>query len=129
MIGRAMARVLVVEDDDTVREVVMAHLRRGGHRVIDARSGEDALDVVADRAAPDVAVVDLGLPEMDGFTLVDELRFLPDCEDLPVVFLSGHVEEQYVSAGRRLGAVYLTKPFVAAALLDAIDRSLPEPVW
>jgi CheY-like chemotaxis protein len=124
-----MARVLVVEDDDTVREVVTAHLRRGGHRVIDARSGEDALEVIAERSAPDVAVVDLGLPEMDGFTLADQLRHRPECRDLPVIFLSGRVDEQQIRTGRRKGAAYLTKPFIASALLDAIDRSLPEPVW
>lgn len=124
-----MARVLVVEDDDTVREVVIAHLRRGGHRVIDARSGEDALEAVADRSPPDVAVVDLGLPEMDGFTLVDELRYRAECEDMAVVFLSGRVEAAQVEEGRRRGGVYLTKPFIAAALLDAIERSLPEPAW
>ena len=124
-----MARVLVVEDDDMVREVVMAHLRRGGHRVVDARSGEDALEVVADRAAPDVAVVDLGLPVMDGFTLADRLHALPGCEQLPVIFLSGRVEHEQIEAGRRRGAAYLTKPFIASALLDAIDRNLPEPAW
>ena len=124
-----MARVLVVEDDDTVRDVVTAHLRRGGHRVLDARSGEDALEVIAERSAPDVAVVDLGLPEMDGLTLADELRHRPECRDLPVIFLSGRVDEEQIRTGRRKGAAYLTKPFIASALLDAIDRSLPEPVW
>lgn len=124
-----MARVLVVEDDDTVREVVMAHLRRGGHRVIDARSGEDALKIVSDRSPPDVAVVDLGLPEMDGFSLVDELRYRPECEDMAVIFLSGRVEHAQIEEGRRKGGLYLTKPFVASALLDAIERALPEPAW
>jgi CheY-like chemotaxis protein len=124
-----MARVLVVEDDDTVREVVIAHLRRGGHRVLDARSAEDALGIVSDRSAPDVAVVDLGLPAMDGFALADELHRLPECRELPVVFLTGRVEHAQVEAGRRVGSAYLTKPFIASALLDAIEGSLPEPAW
>lgn len=81
------------------------------------------------RLQQNVAVVDLGLPEMDGFSLVDELRYRAECEDMAVIFLSGRVEAAQVEEGRRRGGVYLTKPFIASALLDAIERSLPEPAW
>ena len=124
-----MARVLVVEDDETVRGVVAAQLRRGGHRVLDTSSAEHALAALDDRAAPDVAVVDLGLPRMDGFEFVSTLRARPEYNDLPVIFLSGRIEPDQIDQGERLGAVYLTKPFVASAVLSAIDRSLPEPAW
>lgn len=124
-----MARVLVVEDDETVRGVVAAQLRRGGHRVLDTPSGEQALAALDDRAAPDVAVVDLGLPEMDGFEFVSALRQRPHFANMPVIFLSSRIEPEQIEQGQRLGAVYLTKPIVASALLSAIDRSLPEPAW
>lgn len=124
-----MARVLVVEDDEMVRGVVAAQLRRGGHRVLDTASAEQALAALDERAAPDVAVVDLGLPAMDGFEFVSALRERPQFGDLPVIFLSSRIEPEQIAEGRRLGDVYLTKPFVASALLSAIDRSLPEPAW
>jgi CheY-like chemotaxis protein len=107
-IGMAMARVLVVEDDDVVREVVLAHVKRAGHRVLQARSGQEALAATAGRTPPDVAVVDVGLPDMDGFALVPELRRRPGFADLAIIFLSGGVEDAQIAEGRRLGAVYLT---------------------
>jgi CheY-like chemotaxis protein len=123
--------VLVVDDDDVVREVVLAHLRRAGHRVLDAPTAQDALDATANRTAPDVAVIDIGLPDVDGFALLAALRERPDYDEMAVIFLSGRVEDEQIEEGRRLGDVYLTKPFVASALLDAIDRSLlaREPAW
>ena len=120
-----MALVLVVEDDDVVREIVTAHLHRGGHQVMDAGSGGAALACV-ERSAPDVAVVDLGLPDMDGFALVDRLQARADCAELPIVFLTGRVEPDQVAAGSRRAARYLVKPFLGSALRDAVDESLRE---
>ena len=126
-----MARVLVVDDDDVVREVVLAHLKRAGHLVLKASAGQDALDATAGRTPPDVAVVDIGLPDMDGFSLVSELRGRPGFEDIAIIFLSGRIESPQIEEGRRLGDAYLTKPFIASALLKAIDRvvSVSEPSW
>ena len=122
-----MARILVVEDDETTRGIMEAHLKRVGHSVRLLDTGAEALAVTAERGMPDVAVLDIGLPDMDGFELLEQLRAQPGGEDLPVIFLTGRVDEAQVEAGRRAGAVYLTKPFVASALLGAIDRVLPDP--
>jgi DNA-binding response OmpR family regulator len=119
--------VLAVEDDDLVRDVVATHLRRAGHQVIAASSGQEALEVMVERAAPDVAVVDIGLPDTDGFALVTALR--ERHENLPVIFLTGRVEMEQVEEGRRVGATYLTKPFIASALLTAIDRAVLDHAW
>lgn len=126
-----MARVLVVEDDEVVRGVVTASLQRGGHQVLEAESAESALAAVSDRPVPpDIAVLDIGLPEMDGFALVEALRAQPQLADLPVIFLSGRVTDDDVATGRALGCRYLTKPFIASALLSAIDRDVAvAPVW
>ena len=126
-----MARVLVVDDDDVVRGVVLAHLRRAGHWILEATGGQDALEATDGRTPPDIAVVDIGLPDMDGFALVSELRQRPGFEDVGIIFLSGRVGTGEIEAGRRLGAVYLTKPFIASALLNAIDRltTVTEASW
>ena len=119
-----MARVLVVDDDPDVLNLVAFRLRKAEHRVIAVGGGDQALEVVAERGAPDVAVLDVMMPGLDGLTLLQRLRALEGLEQLPVIFLSARVQPEDIEAGRALGATYLTKPFVATALLNAIDAAL-----
>ena len=124
-----MARILVVEDDPDIRELVALRLRGHGHRTVAVASAPEALEGLDDRGPPDVAVLDVMLPGMNGLDLLREIRARDGCTELPAVFLSARVQEHEVQAGRDLGAVYLTKPFVASALLSAIERVLPEEGW
>ncbi len=119
-----MARVLVVDDDPDVLNLVAFRLRKAQHKVIAVGGGEQALDVVAERGAPDVAVLDVMMPGLDGLTLLQRLRALEGLEQLPAIFLSARVQPEDIEAGRALGATYLTKPFVATALLNAIEAAL-----
>jgi DNA-binding response OmpR family regulator len=120
-----VAQVLVVEDDEMIRDVITANLIRAGHHVLEAGSGNEAIAEVSGREpSPEIAVLDIGLPDIDGFSLAGALRRLPGLGALPVIFLSGRVGEDDIAAGRALGCTYLTKPFIAATLLGAIDRDL-----
>lgn len=119
-----MARVLVVEDDEDLRGLVTVRLRGGGHQVLAAADAPGAVALVAERGAPDIAVLDVGLPGMNGMELLTTLRAGPGLAQLPAVFLTARVQEADVQRGRALGATYLTKPFVAAALLTAVQRLL-----
>jgi CheY-like chemotaxis protein len=119
-----MARVLVVDDDPDVLNLVAFRLRKAQHKVIAVGGGEQALDVVAERGAPDVAVLDVMMPGLDGLTLLQRLRALEGLEQLPAIFLSARVQPEDIEVGRALGATYLTKPFVATALLNAIEAAL-----
>ena len=121
-----MARVLVVDDDEDIRNLVQARLRAAGHLVVSASSGPEALDLVDEKGAPDVAVLDVSMPGMTGLDLLQQLRGREGMSELPVVFLSAKVQEEDIEAGRALGATYLTKPFVATALLDAVEKALPD---
>lgn len=122
-----MARVLVVEDDPDIRQLVELRLRGLGHRVVSAASGAEAIALVAERGAPEVAVLDVAMPGMTGLDALRALRALPGQSDLPAVFLSARVRPEDIAAGEALGAIYLTKPFVVSALARAITRAL-EPV-
>lgn len=117
-----MAKVLVVEDDPDIAELVSIRLRAEGHEVKTAGRGAEALEIVEQRGAPDVAVLDVTLPTMSGFELLEKLREALGDPGLPAVFLSGRVGPEDIDAGRALGARYLTKPFVASALLRAVDE-------
>jgi len=119
-----VAKLLVVDDDEDVRELVARRLRNHGHAVVVAANADEALAVAVERGAPDLVVLDVAMPGMTGLTLLDELRSLHGMEDLPAVFLSARVQEPDIAAGRARDAVYLTKPFVASALLASVDRLL-----
>jgi CheY-like chemotaxis protein len=126
-----MSRLLVVDDDPVVLSLVQLRLKNGGHRVISVSDPDEALRVVEERGLPDVAVLDVSMPGMTGLELLAQLRQRPGAEQLPAVFLSARVQPQDIEAGRALGAAYLTKPFVASALLAAVDRALgstPAPI-
>jgi CheY-like chemotaxis protein len=125
-----MSRVLVVDDDPNLRQLVTVRLEKAGHRVRGADSAAEALALVADRGAPDVVVLDVTMPGMTGLELLPAMRALDGCEELPAIFLSGRVEHHDVEAGRALDATYLTKPFSAHALTKAIERLTPvEAGW
>jgi CheY-like chemotaxis protein len=124
-----MARVLVVEDDPDILALVERRVKSAGHTVRTAETATEALAIVEDRGPPDVAVLDVVLPGMTGLELAQRFRDDERTRDLPIVFLSARVEQEDLEAGWGLGAIYLTKPFVASALLAAIDKSLPESPW
>jgi CheY-like chemotaxis protein len=125
-----MPRVLVVDDDPNLRQLVTIRLQKAGHRVVGADSAAEALAVVQERGAPDVVVLDVTMPGMSGLELLPVLRAIDGCEALPAIFLSGRVEPHDVEAGRALDAVYLTKPFSANALCNAVERlSAVEAGW
>ena len=118
-----MARVLVVDDDPDLLTLIEIQLKHHGHTVATASSGPDALTLVSEQGAPEVAVLDVAMPAMNGFELFHAFRELP-IPAFPIVFLSARVTPRDVEAGRSLDALYLTKPYVMSALLEAIDRSL-----
>ncbi len=122
-----MSRVLVVDDEQTIRMLLEAHLKQMGHRVRSASSAEEALAAVRDHGPPDVAVLDVRLPDIDGFDLAQKLRAEASCEQLPIIFLSAKVDQQHIDRGRELGAVYLTKPYIRAALCNAIEKAVAQP--
>jgi DNA-binding response OmpR family regulator len=121
-----MARILVVEDADDVRALVVRRVQNAGHQVLSAADGAQALQMVRERGAPEAVVLDVGLPDTDGLTLLGQLRAETDRSNLPAVFLSGRIEPSDIEAGRALGARYLTKPFVNTALQLAINDVLEE---
>ena len=121
-----MARVLVVDDDPDLLTLVELQLRHHGHDVATANGGEQALAHVEANGRPDVAVLDVAMPGMNGFELLETLRKRPATAGLPAVFLSARVSPRDVDKGRSLDALYLTKPYVMHALLEAIDKLVTE---
>lgn len=116
-----MSRVLVVEDDADLRLALRTLLGRSGYGVTSAPDGREGLRrLFADR--PDVMVLDIGLPELDGWQVLDRTR---DMTDIPVLLLTAHGAEPERVRGLRAGADdYLTKPFGNDELLARIEALL-----
>ncbi|WP_109508777.1 response regulator transcription factor [Nocardioides speluncae] len=116
-----MARILVVDDDHTVREVVVSYLRANKHDVDEAADGEAALRVM--RAAPaDLVVLDLMLPGIDGLEVCRRLR---EASDVPVIMLTALGSETDRVVGLERGADdYVTKPFSPRELVLRVDSVL-----
>ena len=119
-----MALVLVVDDDPDLLTLVEMQLRHHGHKVMTASGGREALALIEARGAPDVAVLDIAMPGMNGLDLFKQFRKRAETEHLPAIFLSARVGPDDIKAGTSLGAMYLTKPYVMSALLDKIDGAL-----
>jgi DNA-binding response OmpR family regulator len=117
----AQSKVLVVDDDLTVRDVVRRYLELAGHQVALARTGEDALAWAAEHP-PDLVVLDLMLPGIDGLEVCWRLR---TTSTVPVVMLTALGEEENRIAGLRLGADdYVTKPFSPRELVLRVSSVL-----
>jgi two-component system, OmpR family, response regulator MprA len=117
----ASARVLVVEDDEAIADVLRRSLRAEGHEVQSAGDGAEAL-TVAERFAPDLVILDLGLPRLDGIEVLKRLR---DEGDVPVLILTARTETEDRVEGLDTGADdYLAKPFERAELLARIRALL-----
>ncbi len=115
-----MRRVLVVEDEAAIREVIALNLRMAGYDVTEAGSAEAAL-VAIDTSAPfDVAVLDIMLPGMNGFSLCENIR--RDSDSISIIMLSAKSQEDDKIRGLSIGADdYMTKPFSVSELLARVD--------
>lgn len=117
-----MTRVLVVEDNPAIRDLVTAYMKNAGHSVAAASDGIEALATVTDRGAPDIAVLDVAMPGLSGLDLLVKLREMPGMAGLPAIFLSARVKPEDIAKGTALGAAYLTKPFIGTALVNLIEK-------
>ena len=118
------AGVLLVEDEEQLRRVMKDLLQREGYRVAEARDGIQALDEV-DRFAPDVIILDLNLPGLDGYGVLAQLRSRPATREIPVMVLTAKGDEDNEVRVFELGADdFVTKPFRARSLTARIEAVL-----
>lgn len=117
-----MARILVVDDEQDVLELIVKRLRTDGHEVLAAGSGAEALAAVARHGLPEAAILDVDLPGMDGVELLERLRLIR--ADLPAMFLTVVWDGTTLARMRASGALYMRKPFTTEGLRTALDLVL-----
>ena len=119
-----MNKILLIEDDVTVRENTAELLELSGYEVITASNGKQGVEK-AQSHNPDIIVCDIMMPEMDGYGVLQELSKNPQTVNVPFIFLSAKTEHKDIRKGMNLGADdYLTKPFEEEDLLSALESRL-----
>lgn len=117
------ARILVVDDDQSIRELLSLHLSAAGYEVQVAADGIAAGYLVL-KAPPDLIITDVNMPHMDGFQFVQAIKSDPSLPPIPVIFLTS--VEDGDARGKELGAVgYVTKPVRADRLLALVAQHVP----
>ena len=116
------ARILVVDDDEVIRQLICVNLELEGFEVFTAVDGQDCLDKVGE-VAPDVVTLDVMMPRLDGWETAARLRSLTDIPPVKVVLLSARAQEADIERGTKIGVdAYLTKPFDPDDLVDMVRR-------
>jgi two-component system, chemotaxis family, chemotaxis protein CheY len=117
---------LVVDDSPTMRQMVSFTLTNAGFNVVEAEHGKDAVAKVAGGAKMDIVVSDLNMPEMDGISLIKELRKMPAFKFTPILMLTTESEADKKQAGKEAGATgWIVKPFNPELMLKIIAKLLP----
>ncbi|OHB68130.1 MAG: DNA-binding response regulator [Planctomycetes bacterium RBG_13_62_9] len=118
------ATILVVDDEEDIRELVALNLGREGYRVVGCETGEQALKLARSQP-PDLIVLDLMLPGMDGLEVCRALKRDAQTQPIPIVMLTAKSEEADIVTGLELGADdYITKPFSGKVLVARVRRIL-----
>lgn len=114
-------KVLVVDDEEMTRNLLRLMLSRSHYVVLEAGGGYEALDMVQEHK-PDLVILDLMMPDLDGFSVCERLRKQPETANVPIFILSARADHETVTRGLELGATkYLTKPVGYKELLAHIQ--------
>ena len=117
-------RVLICDDDAAILRVIEVNLQVEGYEVLLAHHGEEALEVAA-AEHPDLIILDIMMPRLDGYQTCERLKASDDTKDIPVIFLSAKAQQSDIDKGLAYGVVdYVTKPFDPNDLIEAVERQI-----
>ena len=125
--GVSALRILLIEDDLDIQRMVQLSLKfQGGHQVSVASGGVQGLALAA-ADKPDLILLDVMMPEMDGYETCQRLKADPETRPIPVVFLSARAQHSEIQKGKELGAIgYLVKPFDPMTLGSQLETILED---
>jgi CheY-like chemotaxis protein len=117
-----LTKVLVIEDEELLRESILDILKTGGFTAVSAENGRKGLDL-ASEFVPELILCDVRMPELDGYEVLKALRQDPVLENILLIFLTAETQQTVQRQGQILGAnAYLIKPFTKAQLLEVINQ-------
>ncbi len=119
-----LAKIVIIEDDLTFLDLLRVHLAGAGHEVLTAEDAVLGLRAII-ASAPDLILLDLSIPYLDGFEMIEALRSDPATRNIPVIVITGRGDDETYTQARKLGAAQLlTKPVARDLLMKAIDGQL-----
>ena len=119
-----MARILVAEDEAYILKMLDFRLKSLGHEILGAVDGGQALEI-ATREKPDLILLDIMMPVMNGFQVLRRLKSQEETKNIPVIMLTAKSQEKDIVTGLESGAAdYVTKPFNFAELIARVNRAL-----
>jgi len=119
-------KILVVDDEPDIVKLITLKLVNEGFKVFGANDGQEALKKVAEEK-PDLIILDISMPKMDGWEVCEKLKAQPESKDIPIIMLTalGYIAEEF--KGLQMGAIrYIKKPFDADDLITAVYQVLGE---
>ncbi|MEA2477672.1 MAG: hypothetical protein QOF16_308 [Actinomycetota bacterium] len=115
-------RILVCDDDPVILRLLQVNLELEGYEVLTAHDGEEAVQV-ATAEVPDLILLDIMMPRMDGYQAVQEIKSKDETKHIPVVFVSAKAQQSDVDLGKSYGvAAYLTKPFDPTEMIELVAQ-------
>ena len=118
-------RILIVDDSQTMRQMVAFTLTEAGFEVVESQNGQEALKKL-EAQTPDLILTDLNMPVMDGITLIRQARALPPTKFIPILMLTTESQAEKKAEGKSAGATgWIVKPFDPPKLLSVIAKVLP----
>jgi CheY-like chemotaxis protein len=123
-----LSTILVVDDDESSRLVLRSVLEPSGHLVIEAADGQAALDMISSLITPDIVVTDLSMPILSGETLISRLRAEPRTNAIPIVIVSGNLQEALALRMSGHADAFVSKPIDFGVLTQCIS-SLARRAW
>ncbi|PLX99307.1 MAG: two-component system response regulator [Desulfuromonas sp.] len=120
----AKKKILIVEDEESLLKLESILLTSKGYDVRGVSNGQQALDAIAEEK-PDLVLLDIMLPEIDGFEVCQRIKDDPETTDIPVIMLTAKKSREDMARGEKVGADwYITKPFKSVMVIETIQRFL-----
>jgi len=119
-----MAKIIIAEDDNDIRELISFTLRYAGHHVLSFSNGDDAWNQIL-LEKPDLVILDVRMPVVSGYEVCQRIKKESITTNIPVIFLSAKGQEEEIKIGFDLGAVdYVLKPFIPQSLNKKVEEIL-----
>jgi CheY-like chemotaxis protein len=126
-VSEGLGRVLVVDDDEVIRQLIAVNLTLEGFEVVTAVDGRECLEKVGE-VHPDVITLDVMMPRLDGWVTATQLRRNPETSGIKVVLITARAQEDDRDRGRQIGVdAYLTKPFDPAEMIRVVRELAGAP--
>ncbi len=115
--------VMLVDDSDVLRKITVFNLKKHGYDVVEATNGEEALQKLSEGVKPNLMLLDIMMPKMDGFTVLKNLKENDEWKDIPVIVLTAKGGEEDEQTAMSLGAtMVMTKPFSPVQLIQEVKK-------